>query len=280
MQDQNVFSMRLDLGDGRFMDVNAREVRRILGLVGGGGRTRVLRRMCLRNRLEVLERVHELLGNDYAKCASISILRLKKILQNARREELTPAVRRKIKVAHTMLAFSTFLAPQDPYAKVADEILYMVQYPDEIDKYNVTEYIIESLRHGTRHARRSLERGHARIVIEGCMLIPQILFCESCEYLPSDIATLAEPQIAAYGQSRLKRIIRRYAPPEIYCGLRGQEHSDSSMGAGGGDGTVPAEMHSSDAEHDSDAASTGGGGGGWTTSSGYGCFQKYDQWYS
>src|SRR4051812_35165023 len=111
--------MRLDLGDGSFRDVNAREVRRILGLVGGGGRTGVLCRMCLHNRLEVLERVHELLGNDYAKCASICILRLKKILQNARREELTPAVRRKIKVAHTMLAFSTFLAPQDPYAKVA-----------------------------------------------------------------------------------------------------------------------------------------------------------------
>ncbi|KAM3227564.1 hypothetical protein ACQJBY_059369 [Aegilops geniculata] len=221
--------------------------------------------MCLRNRLEVLERVHELPGNDYAKCALISILRLKKILQNARREELTPAVR-KIKVADTMLAFSTFL--------------YMVQYPYEIDKYDVTEYIVESLRHGTRRAHRSLERGHARIVLEGCILIPQILFCKSCEYLPSEIATLAEPQIAAYGQSRLKRIIKHYAPLEIYCGLRGQEHSDSSMGAAGGDGTVPAEMHSSDAEHDNDAASTGAEGGGWTTSYGYGCFQKYDQWYS
>lgn len=91
-------TMRLNLGDGRFREINAREVRRILGLAGGSGRTRVLRRMCLRNRLEVLERVHDLLGNEYAKCASISILRLKTILQNARREELTPAVRRKIKV--------------------------------------------------------------------------------------------------------------------------------------------------------------------------------------
>ena len=131
--------------------------------------------MCFRNRLEVLERVHELLGNDYAKCASILILRLKKILQNARREVITPTVRRKIKVAYTMLAFSTFLAPQDPYAKVADEILYMVQFPDEIDKYDVTEYIVEVLRHGTRRARRSLERGHARIVLEGCMLIPHVI---------------------------------------------------------------------------------------------------------
>jgi hypothetical protein len=166
--------MRLSLGKGRFRDVNAREVRRILGLVGGGGRTRVLRRMRLRNRLEVLERVHGLLGNDYAKCESIFILRLKKILQNARREELIPVVRRKIKVAYTMLAFSTFLAPQDPYAKVADEILY-VQYPDEIDKYDVSEYIVESLRHGTRRARRSLQRWHARIMLEGCMLIPQVV---------------------------------------------------------------------------------------------------------
>lgn len=43
---------------------------------------------------------------------------------------------------------------------------------------------------------------------------------------------------------------------------QGQEHSESCMGAGGGHGAVPTEMHSSGADHDSDAGSTGGGVGG------------------
>lgn len=125
-------TMKLDLGAGRIREINVMEVKRILGLVSGGGRRRVLRRMSLTNRAEVLERVHEILGTETSRTASISILRLRAILQAARTEPLTPAVRRKIKAAYAMLAFSTFLAPQEPYPKVADEILYYVQYPDEM----------------------------------------------------------------------------------------------------------------------------------------------------
>jgi hypothetical protein len=164
-------TMMMDVGAGVSVKIDEELVSKILGVRSSGIRIGSGRPPF---RGAVLARVHSVLGMRTAKNNNVPVYKLKKILMEAKREDLTPAEKRKLKAAYTLYAATYFLAPRKATAGVAEEMLAVVDDPDSITDYNMAGYVVDMIRDGATAARSAPSAGLRKIVLSGCHLVVQV----------------------------------------------------------------------------------------------------------
>jgi hypothetical protein len=163
--------MEFRLANGVVQPVGDAEVGKVLGITSGSRRIEL---GTPENFQEILVAVNKILGNEEKPHLRIQVADLRRILEEPVPEELTEQYLDKIKVAYTLLAFSTFLAPRGVNAKVSDEILPCVVDPKKISEYNWVGYIIDVIRDGARQLQWALKQKTGAVLLCGCLLFLQV----------------------------------------------------------------------------------------------------------
>ncbi|KAI4973817.1 hypothetical protein ZWY2020_041598 [Hordeum vulgare] len=166
--------MMMDMGDGVFLELNAREVAKATGLPPGGRKVDIRAGQCLADREVLLAKVHAILGTDMPRSNSIPVYKVKKIVQSASKDAIQGDERTAMKVAIKLLASSTFLVPRGATTKIANELLPVVAEPDNIAEFDFCDYVVEGLRVAARKLREDLSMDAANVKLEGCLIVPQL----------------------------------------------------------------------------------------------------------
>ncbi|KAI5013204.1 hypothetical protein ZWY2020_028158 [Hordeum vulgare] len=125
-----------------------------------------------------------------------------------------------MKAAVTLLASSTFLVPRGATAKIENELLPVVAEPDNIAEFDFCDYVVEGLRVAARKLREDLSMDVANVKLEGCLIVPQIMWLDYHEHGLHGRETLQLPRIGHYSDTKLKDLIRKHATAQgIECGL-------------------------------------------------------------
>lgn len=169
-------TMMMDMGDGVFLELNAREVAKATSLPPGGRKVDIRAGQCLADREVLLAKVHAILGTDMPRSNSIPVYKVKKIVQSASKDAIQGDERTAMKAAVTLLASSTFLVPRGATAKIANELLPVVAEPDNIAEFDFCDYVVEGLRVAARKLREDLSMDAANVKLEGCLIVPQVSF--------------------------------------------------------------------------------------------------------
>ncbi|KAI4978557.1 hypothetical protein ZWY2020_015310 [Hordeum vulgare] len=211
--------MMMDMGDGVFLELNAREVAKATGLPPGGRKVDIRAGQCLADREVLLAKVHAILGTDMPRSNSIPIYKVKKTVQSASKDAIQGDERTAMKAAVTLLASSTFLVPRGATAKIANELLPVVAEPDNIAEFDFCDYVVEGLREAARKLREDLSMDVANVKLEGCLIVPQIMWLDYHEHGLHGRETLQLPRIGHYSDTKLKDLIRKHATAQgIECG--------------------------------------------------------------
>ncbi|KAI4976467.1 hypothetical protein ZWY2020_050074 [Hordeum vulgare] len=212
--------MMMDMWDGVFLELNAREVAKATGLPPGGRKVDIRAGQCLADREVLLAKVHAILGTDMPRSNNIPFYKVKKIVQSASKDAIQGDERTAMKAAVTLLASSTFLVPRGATTKIANELLPVVAEPDNIVEFDFCDYVVEGLRVAARKLREDLSMDAANVKLEGCLIVPQIMWLDYHEHGLHGRETLQLPRIGHYSDTKLKDLIKKHATAQgIECGL-------------------------------------------------------------
>lgn len=173
-------TMMMDMGDGNFVEVNAREVSKCLGLAPCCRKIDIPGGACLADRGALLANLHDILDTKMHKTCKIPIVRVKNIVQTASRVAIVGAEKEKMMAACTIIAASTFLVPRGAHPKVSNELLPVLADPNHISDYDFCDYVVEGLREAATKLREDLLHDPSQLILQGCLLIPQVRFSASC----------------------------------------------------------------------------------------------------
>ncbi|KAI5007387.1 hypothetical protein ZWY2020_050832 [Hordeum vulgare] len=125
-----------------------------------------------------------------------------------------------MKAAVTLLASSTFLVPRGATAKIANELLPVVAEPENIAEFDFYDYVVEGLWEAARKLRDDLSMDVAIVKLEGCLVVPHIMWLDYHEHGLQGRETLQFPRIGQYSDTKTKDLIRKHATAQgIECGL-------------------------------------------------------------
>ncbi|XP_037416617.1 uncharacterized protein LOC119279501 [Triticum dicoccoides] len=203
--------MKMDMGDGNHVVVNSREVAKCIGLSPCGRKIDIPGGACLANRESLLENLHAILDTTMSRASRIPIVKVKKIIQNASKVAIVGAEKEKMMVACTIIAASTFLLPRGAHPKIANELLPVLAEPTQISDYDFCDYVVEGLREGAAKLREDLLHDPSQLSLQGCLVIPQIIFCYYHEHGMERRENLPFPRLASYSDLFMKLQIRKHA---------------------------------------------------------------------
>ncbi|XP_048540118.1 uncharacterized protein LOC125519316 [Triticum urartu] len=166
-------TMKMDMGDGNYIEVNSREVAKCLGLNPCGRKIDIPGGACLADRERLLENLHAILETNMARTCKILVVRVKKIIQNASKVAIVGAEKEKMMVACTIMAASSFLLPRGAHPKISNELLPVLPEPNQISYYDFCDYVVEGLREGAAKLREDLLHEPAQLSLQGCLVVPQ-----------------------------------------------------------------------------------------------------------
>ncbi|XBI36080.1 hypothetical protein VPH35_121658 [Triticum aestivum] len=175
-------TMKMDMGDGNHVVIDSREI----DIPGGA---------CLADRERLLENLHVRLETNMSRTCKIPVVRVKKIIQNASK---------KMMVACTIIAASSFLLPRGAHPKIANELLPVLAEPNQISDYDFCDYVVEGLREGAAKLREDLLHDPTQLSLQGCLVIPQIIFCDYHEHGMEGREALPFPRLASYSDLMMK----------------------------------------------------------------------------
>ncbi|XP_044378895.1 uncharacterized protein [Triticum aestivum] len=203
--------MKMYMGDGNHVIVNYREVAKCLGLSPCGRKIDIPGGVYLANREGLLENLHAILDTTMSRASRIPVVKVKKIIQNASKVAIVGAEKEKMIVACTIIAASTFLLPRGAHPKIANEILPVLAEPTQISDYDFCDYVVEGLREGAAKLREDLLHDPSQLSLQGCLVIPQIIFYDYHEHGMEGRETLSFPRLASYSDLMMKLQIRKHA---------------------------------------------------------------------
>ncbi|XP_044429287.1 uncharacterized protein [Triticum aestivum] len=114
-------------------------------------------------------------------------------------------------VACTIIAASSFLLPRGAHPKIANELLPVLAEPNQISDYDFCDYVVEGLREGAAKLREDLLHEPAQLSLQGCLVVPQIIFCDYHEHGMEGRELLPFPRLASYSDMMLKLQIKKHA---------------------------------------------------------------------
>lgn len=173
-------TMKMDMGDGNFVEINGREVSKCLGLDPCGRKIDIPGGACLADRGALLARLHEILDTKMHKACKIPIVKVKNIVQNASKVAIVGAEKEQMMAACTVIAASTFLVPRGAHPKISNELLPVLADPNHISDYDFCDYVVEGLREAATKLREDLLHDPSQLILQGCLLIPQVGFSGCC----------------------------------------------------------------------------------------------------
>ncbi|KAI4979549.1 hypothetical protein ZWY2020_016302 [Hordeum vulgare] len=145
-------TMKMDMGNGVFIEVNEELVTKIIGVRSGDRVIDINGSACLPDRDVLLAKLHTLLGTGVSGASNIPLVRVKRILQVASKKCMTAgeAVDEapRIRAAYTIVAGATFLFPRGRNAKIPNELIAIATKPAELGHYNYARYVVDGLREG------------------------------------------------------------------------------------------------------------------------------------
>ncbi|XP_044383981.1 uncharacterized protein [Triticum aestivum] len=206
-------TMKMDMGDGNFVVIDSREVAKCIGLNPSGKKIDIRAGACLPDREELLGKFHAILETGMPKTCKIPIVRVKKIVQNTSKVAIVGAEREREKMmaACTILAASTFLLPRGAHPKISNELLPVLAEPNKISEYDLCDYVVEGLREAAAKLRDDLLHDPSQLSLQGCLLVPQIIFCDYHEHGMEGREQLPLPRMASYSDLLMKLQIRKHA---------------------------------------------------------------------
>ncbi|KQJ88632.2 uncharacterized protein LOC112268784 isoform X2 [Brachypodium distachyon] len=203
--------MKVDLGDGIKFDVDEDMIRRMGCFKKGNKLIEVKKGVDRKGQLEL----HALLGTG-ATSGSITINQLVKVLEDATPDDLgTDEGKKKLKVAYTMLAFCSFLAPKNESSIVATEIMDLASDIDSIDEYDFVPYILETIRRGALKVQQGLKNPPRKLDVDGCLVFLQIAFLDHVYHGEILVEKQKTPRIKYYSKSKLKVGLREHAKKHV-----------------------------------------------------------------
>lgn len=172
-------TMSMDLFDRGVLHLTPDLCSNILGFHRNGARrVPVGKSASKQHLLAVAKNVLALRG---ARTNYIPVSSLREIVHNASEDDLVGERRRRLKVAYTMLACATFLAPTRAAPSVSDEVLHLCRDPDLIGEYDMGLYVYEILVVGARKVQRCLPMDPGSVQVEGCLLVVQVTSVFGCQ---------------------------------------------------------------------------------------------------
>jgi hypothetical protein len=168
--DPSTLGMRFRDGEVRFLD--RQTVFEILGLNSGSREVPVVNPI---EREILMGRVLRLLGEDEKKPGGLTIKMLREFLEKPPPFHFTCEYKRRVKVAYTLLAISTYLAPRFANPTISEEAMYIVLVPNQIGEYDIASYVLQVLRESAHRARVDQAEGKLTILAGGCLALLEVL---------------------------------------------------------------------------------------------------------
>ncbi|XP_044445729.1 uncharacterized protein, partial [Triticum aestivum] len=204
-------NMKMDMGDGNFVEINGREVSKCLGLEPCGRKIDIPGGACLADRGALLARLHDILDTQMHKACKIPIVEIKNIVQTASKVAIVGAEKEKMMAACTIIAASTFLVPKGAHPKISYELLPVLADPSHISDYDFCDYVVEGLREAATKLREDLLHDPSQLILQGCLVIPQIIFCDYHEHGMQGREGLPLPRLAHYSDTFMRLQTKKHA---------------------------------------------------------------------
>jgi hypothetical protein len=169
-------TMSMSFKDGQIRQITRKDMVRLLGVASGGVRIEICTGGRRRIKAGSIEKVQALLGMPVNKSAGISIDDLKKVLQIYDVESLDEEKKVSARVAYTLLACSTFLAPRQANPTIPEELFQVVLDHENLGKYDWAGYVLSHLEFAVRRLHASLTGQNEVFVLGACPLAAEVCF--------------------------------------------------------------------------------------------------------